>query len=389
MKGEVRRVFFYVQHLLGIGHLARASRIAAAMVEEGMAVTMVTGGAPVKGFPGPGIEHVQLPAILSADGGFSGLVDERGQPVDTAFEAARAKLLLAAFEGVQPDAVIIEAFPFGRRQVRFELLPLLEAIGKAGKRPLLFASIRDILQENRKAGRDRETVDLVQAHFDGVLVHGDPDFIRLEETFPLASEIRDKVLYTGLVTPPPPEASDEHFDFIVSAGGGAVGGRLIAAALEASALLGGDERWCVITGPNLPEAEFQRFQAESQGRVALYRFRPDFPGLLPNAKLSISQAGYNTVCDLLRARCPGLLIPFAAGGETEQTLRAEKLKALGFAEVLPEEGMTGEAMASAISRARKLRFPANLSISLDGAATTARLVRGFNADHPQPTPVTA
>jgi predicted glycosyltransferase len=38
--------------------------------------------------------------------------------------------------------------------------------------------VRDILQENRKAGRDAETAALVQAHFDRVLVHGDPDFVR-------------------------------------------------------------------------------------------------------------------------------------------------------------------------------------------------------------------
>ena len=35
------RVFFYVQHLLGIGHLARASRIAAALAEDGFDVTVV------------------------------------------------------------------------------------------------------------------------------------------------------------------------------------------------------------------------------------------------------------------------------------------------------------------------------------------------------------
>jgi predicted glycosyltransferase len=48
------RVFFYVQHLLGIGHIARASRIANALQEDGFDVTVVTGGLPVAGFPAPG-----------------------------------------------------------------------------------------------------------------------------------------------------------------------------------------------------------------------------------------------------------------------------------------------------------------------------------------------
>ena len=43
-------------------------------------------------------------------------------------------------------------------------------------------------------------------------------------------------------------------------------------------------------------------------------------GLL--AGLSISQSGYNTVCDVLQAGCRAIYVPFAAGGETEQTVRA-------------------------------------------------------------------
>ena len=37
-------VFFYVQHLLGIGHIARASRIANALQANGFDVVLVTGG---------------------------------------------------------------------------------------------------------------------------------------------------------------------------------------------------------------------------------------------------------------------------------------------------------------------------------------------------------
>ena len=72
-----KRVFFYVQHLLGIGHLARASNVADAMVRAGLHVTVVTGGAPVAGFPGPGVTHIRLPEIRAGDAGFSGLTDAR------------------------------------------------------------------------------------------------------------------------------------------------------------------------------------------------------------------------------------------------------------------------------------------------------------------------
>lgn len=373
--GTTGRVFFYVQHLLGIGHLARASRVAEALRQAGFAVTLVTGGAPVKGFPGPGIEHVALPPVVAATQGFSALADLDGKPVDADFERNRTGMLLDAFEKVQPDVVIIEAFPFGRRQMRFELLPLINAVEAARPRPLLFSSIRDILQENRKPGRDRETVDLVLAHFDGVLVHGDPAFVRLEDTFALAAEIKDRVHYTGLVAPPAPVPAGDHYDIVISAGGGAVGAALIEASLDARALLGDKSPWCVITGPNLPQADYDRIAGRAGGCVTLFRFRPDFPALLPNAQLSVSQAGYNTVCDILQARCRSLLVPFAAGGETEQSKRASKLQALGLAQVVPEERLSGETMAGAIAAARALVFPPDLPVLLNGAAETASFIR--------------
>ena len=41
------RVFLYVQHLLGIGHLQRAARLAKAMAAGGIDVDVVSGGMAV------------------------------------------------------------------------------------------------------------------------------------------------------------------------------------------------------------------------------------------------------------------------------------------------------------------------------------------------------
>lgn len=364
------KVMFYVQHLLGIGHLARASRIAEAMAARGMDVTMVTGGLPVPGFPAPGIPNLTLPPIVAAEG-FSGLNDQHGQPIDDAFRARRRDALLAAFDQLAPDALLIEAFPFGRRQVRFELKPLLEAARARHPRPLIASSVRDILQANRKPGRDQETVAAL-ADFDAVLMHGDPSFARIEESFPLAGQIADKVHYTGLVAPPPPPPATEGHDIIVSAGGGAVGADLIRAAIAARTLLPEDLDWCVLTGPNLPQSEYDTIAAMAGPRLSVTRFRKDLAGLMAGARVSVSQAGYNTVCDMLVAGCQSVLVPYAAGGETEQSLRAEKLAALGLASVLPEDWLTAAAMAEAIRAALARHDQPRPALRLDGAEATAR-----------------
>lgn len=366
-------VLFYVQHLLGIGHLARASRIAAALAADGFAVTMVTGGAPVPGFPPLGIEHVGLPPVVASEG-FSGLLAMDGRPVDEAFRTRRAELLLETLRRLRPDVVVTEAFPFGRRQMRFELLPLLDAVAATTPKPLLAASVRDILQERQKPGRDAETVALLNRHYDLVLVHGDRRFASLGDTFALASAIEPAIAYTGLVAPPAPSLPRERHRVLVSAGGGAAGEGIVQAAIKAAGRLGG-RGWALVTGPNLPQAAFEAAAAAAPDGLSLYRFRPDFPSLLAGADLSVSQAGYNTVCDVLRAGCRSVLVPFAAGGETEQTARAERLAALGLASVVGEDGLTGDRLADAIEASLASPQPPATSLDLEGAAGTARMLR--------------
>ncbi|TNM66504.1 glycosyltransferase family protein [Aliirhizobium smilacinae] len=369
------RALFYVQHLLGIGHIARASLVASALAEDGFDVTMVTGGLPVPGFPGPGIRHVRLMPEVTSREGFSGLQDINGTVLDADGERQRMEQLLTVLGETRPDIVITEAFPFGRRQMRFELLPFLDAIKAMRPKPLLFASIRDILQVNKKLGRDEETVALVREHFHRVLVHGDRSLTRIEDTFPLAGEIEDKILYTGLVAPDAPVPSPEKYRVVVSAGGGAVGQKLLNAAVDARKLLGTPGRWCVITGPNLDAASFDALASQGGADMDVFRFRSDFRQLLGSADLSISQAGYNTVCDVLRAGCASLLVPFAAGGETEQTARAVKLQELGLAQYIEEAAITPEAVAAGIETALAQRGRAHPDLNMDGAHETARLLR--------------
>jgi predicted glycosyltransferase len=368
-----RRVLFYVQHLLGVGHLARASRIALACRDAGLDVTLVTGGVPVPGFPPPGLAHEALPPLAAA-AGFAGLVDADGTPATPALLAGRRDRLLGVFARLRPDVVVTEAFPFGRRQMRFELLPLLEAVAAAQPRPRLVCSLRDIVQERAKPGRDGETLALVQAHYDLVLVHGDPAFAALEASFPRAAEIAAQVRYTGLVAGPPAAPATPGYDVVVSAGGGRVGGRLAAAALAAAPLVPALRRWLVLTGPHLAADEAAALHAAAPPGVTVETFRRDFPAQLAAARVSVSQAGYNTVADLLQAGCRAVLVPYAEGGETEQATRAARLAARGRAAVLAEADLDAGSLAAALRAALAAPPPPRLPLATDGAARSAALL---------------
>ncbi len=369
------KVLFYVQHLLGIGHVVRAGRIVRGLLRAGFVVCVANGGKPVDGIDWGEAHVAQLPAVEAAPGGFSQLVTARGDLVDDAFKARRQEGLLALFSKFKPDILLIEAYPFARRIMRFELKPLLEATHMSSPRPVVVSSIRDLLQEGRKPERIEETTSLVQNWFDAVLVHGDPDFAPLAMSYPDADKISDKLHYTGFVGPEAAPPSAEMFDVIVSAGGGAVGGALFQAALDAQPDCSlKDARWLFLAGPNLADASYARLRTEMPSNVTRERFRSDVPSLLRTAKLSISQAGYNTMADVLASRCCSVVVPFARDGETEQTRRAELLEARGYTIALPETELSGQNLARAIDSALE-RPPPPPDVALNGADQTARVLK--------------
>ena len=374
-------VLIHVQHLLGIGHLKRAAAIAGALRARGVHVVLASGGVPVPqvedAIAREGVVVTRLPTARAADVHFSQVLDEAGRPIDDAWQARRRDVLLRLFTETVPDAIVTEMYPFGRRAFRFELLPLLEAAKACAKPPVIASSVRDILVNKAKPGRAEEIAALVRRCYDLVLVHGDPNLIRFDETFPQTPAIADRIRYTGYVTDRSivaGAADRANGEVLISAGGGAVGFALLKAAIAARPLSREGRRpWRLITGGNLPEAEAAELAeaaARQQGLV-LERFRSDFTDLLGRCRVSVSQGGYNTVLEILATRTPAVIVPFAEGEESEQTDRARLLADKGLLHLLPQGTLTPQRLAAAIDAATP---PPVLAIDLAGAARTAELI---------------
>jgi len=376
-----RRVFFYVQHLLGVGHLFRAVRVAHGLRNAGFDVDLVIGGVPVANLDLNGLNVIQLLSLKAGPEGFSDLVTTTGEPASPEIKARRTSELVGAFVRSYPDIVLIEAFPFGRRQMRFELMPLLEAAHRRNPRPVVVSSVRDILQESRHPQRLHETIAILRRSFDAIVVHGDPRLAKLDETFPIPDDLRKSVFYSGIVAPAPPQSnrnSGQNAAVVVSAGGGAVGRKVLEAAIAAKPLTSlAAARWLVLTGPNLADSDFDHLRKIGEGNsIAVQRFVPDLAAVLALAKMSISQAGYNTVADVLSGRCRAVFVPFSDAGETEQTRRAGLLQSRGFGVKLDEADLSPPSLAAAVERALTLPPPA-FSLELDGAARTGTILAGL------------
>lgn len=382
-----KRIMIYVQHLLGIGHLQRALRLTQYFQDVGMAVTIVSGGMPQVTEDRRGATLIQLSPVRAADAAFSVLLNDSGDPIDDAWREQRKCALLQIFSDCAPDALLIEMFPFGRRQFAFELLPLLDAARACKPAPLILCSVRDILIPSEKPGRTEKAVAHAHNYFDHILVHGDANFMTLEESYPAALQLREKIIYTGYVT-----VGTHHADaaldadaglagtdeVTISAGGGAVGEALLTTAMQARGLStqAGRKVWRLLVGGNAPKGQLRALQNKAPEGVVVQAARPDFPQMLFNSACSVSQGGYNTVMDILRAKAvshtPAVIVPFAGNREREQTLRAQALAQAGLAVILPEINLNPAALAAAIDQAIiEKNQPSYLPNMLGGPATAA------------------
>lgn len=378
-----KRIMFYVQHLLGTGHLHRAARLSRQLQDAGLSVTIVSGGMPTALGDLHGAELVQLDAARATDAAFSHMLDQSGAPVDDAWRARRKTALLNLFGQYAPDALLIEMFPFGRRQFAFELLPLLEAARAIRPAPLIACSLRDIIVPSVKAGRSEEAILRADSFFDHILVHGDARFLRLEDSYPPAARLKTPVFYTGYVTDTASSVQPGNAganEVLVSAGGGAVGSALMHTALKARALSAqaGRLTWRLLIGANAPAGELQALQVRAPEGVIVEAARSDFSVMMRACACSVSQAGYNTVMDILQAKThhntPAVLVPFTTPSEIEQTIRANALARAGLAVKLSADALSADALAAAVDQAM-LQKPVSAALpGMDGGAATARFL---------------
>ncbi len=367
------KIMIYSQHVLGVGHFFRSMEIAKALSAHD--VLFVEGGDPIAGLiPPDHVKRVFLPPLMM-DAEFTKMESRSGDLED--IKQRRARSLKESFLQFDPDLFITELFPFGRKQFRFELLPLLEEISGRLRCTRVVCSLRDILVEKRNQAEYEEGVlAMLNRHYDLLLVHSDPRLVRLEETFASVEQIGIPVRYTGFVvrTPPGSRNLPAYRTVVASSGGGKVGADLLESTIKAvRGMAQEDLRLKVFVGPFMEPHDRERLGklAASDTRITLCPFSTDFLVELAEADLSVSMAGYNTCMDILSVGVKALVYPFAQN--REQAMRASKLQELGIVKILGslDEGEVRRRIWAGLEDRRPVNKE---SLNLAGAANTARLL---------------
>jgi ATP-binding cassette subfamily B protein len=352
-----RRVLFYSHNGVGVGHLQRQLDLATAFRDRhpDSVVLLASGSHAASMFKIPsGIDYVKLPSLQKVDGR-TWIPRELPLPLRDVIEL-RADLLRDAVRTVSPDLLVADFMPAGPYG---ELRPALDELERCGGRAVV--GFRDVLDEPafvRRVWRETGVYEVLRTHYSAICVYGDRRMLDFVQAYGLDDDLASRLHYCGYLGRATRErngstGTPERPHVVATSGGGADGPALLETFVRAAGQLqprvGGT--WTAVTGPLMDDDDHARIVslAEQDG-VTVHRQVPDLRNTVAAADCVVSMAGYNTVCDIMSYRRPSVLVPREQPSK-EQSLRAERLREWGVADVVHAEELRPTSLADAIENA--------------------------------------
>lgn len=357
---------FFSHDGYGLGHIRRNCVIAGAVrrAEPDARVVLVTG---VPNRP-PWLRRwgravVRVPPLLKGEDGRYG----HSTMTFSQALARRGEIFAQTVQRVRPDVVVVDRHPFGTAG---ELREGLEDAAARGV-PLVLG-LRDVLDEPDVVAEE------VRGHrWEGmpelyrlVLVYGARHLCDHQEEYGLPIE----PAYCGWVVERPVRARRDPHLLAAAAGGGGDGAAVFGLATR---VLRARPSWRgeLAAGPFGDPVPLRRAARDLDGRLTVHRGISDCRELFARAGAVLEMAGYNSTFEALAEGHRPILVP-RRHPRREQAIRADRLAAMGLADVVDPEA-DGAGAERLLDRCRSLppRALQRAGIDLDGAWTAAALIR--------------
>jgi len=341
------RVALYSHDAQGLGHTRRNLAVAGALqaLDPAPDVLVLTGApeAAVLRRP-PRTDIVGLPAMAKDT---SGIYTARHLSlVAEDLSAIRASVLTGALTSFNPDLLIVDKHPRG---FRGELLPALHELSSGHTRVVL--GLRDVLDDPDRSRVEWDAVggsEALTAFYDQVWLYGDPAIYDATLALELPAELTERVVPTGYLahgrlrphgaqrTPTHPM----HPPYVLCLLGGGSDGDELARTFARSELPVG-HHGVLVTGPQMPDAARQEVHdlVDRRDDMHVHEFLDDIETWLACAAAVVSMGGYNTVCEVLAADRPLLIVP-RVRPRTEQLVRATALARTDAVDVVHPDVLT-------------------------------------------------
>lgn len=367
------RIALYSHDTMGLGHIRRNLLISRALVEAPLDadILLIAGMREAGAFPMPqGVDCLTLPAYRKESSGSYRARSLQLEP--TTFRTLRSEIITAALRRFEPDILIVDNVPRG---VQGELTPILEEL-RAGGRTLCVLGLRDVLDDAESVRRQwwrHRNYEALRDLFDQVWVYGDPRLYDTGREYGFESAIEEKLVYTGYLDQTmrfeaknPLQRLPADKPYILCAVGGGQDGVKVTEAFARAALPSGFAG-VILTGPFMPE-ESRRLLLDLVSRrddMNVLQFVAEPIQLIRDAARVVTMGGYNTVMEILSFEKQALVIPRVKPRQ-EQIVRAERLAARRFIDVLRPEAASAEALSAWMSKPAASMRSARASLDFGG-----------------------
>lgn len=381
------RILIYSHDTYGLGHFRRCLKIAheTRKLAPNASVLLLTGSPLAHQFAVPdGVDFVKLPSVIK-----TGNEEYRSRTLRTSIHdlvAMRSRIIRETALAFHPDVVLVDHAPLGLKN---EALPALESLHEQSSRPAMVLGLRDIIDEPARvidAWIRSGMFGMIDRLFDQVVIYGQRSVYDTCDEYAFPSSVTAKTSYSGYISgsqctydPDHVAAKGPRPTVVVTVGGGEDGGQIVESyiAMIRSHL---DEVWfdsIILAGPLLTEERVSEIrQIASELPIDIHHFVADVTSLLARSDLVISMGGYNAVAEILACANRAMLIP-REWPRQEQLIRAQRLTALGYVDMIRTGGLTPESLWSHVHRAMSTadqplaRMREKGEISLTGASFMA------------------
>jgi len=403
----MKRVLVYSHDTYGLGNIRRMLAVTEHLLarDPQLSVLLVTGSPVAHAFRlPPGLDYIKMPCLTRTDRERYA-VKYLGTDLDATI-ALRSAMLLETVRHFEPDLFLVDKKPGG---IRNELRPALEYLRQHAPATRNVLVLRDILDSpdiTRRTWEREGYHPTIQAFYDSVLVLGAPQVFDTAHEYAFPPAVREKVCYGGYVRRPHGRKTraevrqslglrDEQPLVLVTAGGGEDGFQVldtyVAALRETSAET--QAHSLVLTGPELPANQRASLSAATAGvpNVTLVDFLDDMMGYMGASDVIVSMGGYNTVCEILSAERPAVVVPRVRPVE-EQWIRAQRMARLGLFETIHPDQLTPATFTQAVARqlrAGQAQSPVEQTLDPSSLFRTGEWLTALLEDRPPSSPARA
>ncbi|TFI52017.1 glycosyltransferase [Mastigocladus laminosus UU774] len=347
------RLLVYSHDTFGLGNIRRMLAICEHLLSEiqELSILLLSGSPMLHGFRLPqGLDYIKLPCLNRGETD-NLAVKYLGTDIDETVKM-RADLILSAAVNYKPDLVLVDKKPYG---IKNELAPTLDYLQAKLPQTHFVLLLRDILDTPAKTIAQWHKdgyYEAIQKFYHLLLIVGMPEVFNLPQEYEFPAAVIQKTHFCGYIRKPPgrkqPDTIRDELQLtpddklvLVTPGGGEDGFQLIDTYLASLKLLRDKQhiKSLIICGPQMPTQHRQALYqtAKNYPQVQMGEFTDDLMSYVAVADVVVSMAGYNTICEILSASKPAVVVPRIKPSQ-EQFMRSQRMYQLGcFETIYPDE----------------------------------------------------